>query len=186
MSCAECGLAYEAMDPAEAVTAIRGFARRYRAPLTRLLPGEDGSVLRARPAPETWSALEYAAHVRDVFGWYATWVDQVLVEDSPVLEGPGHDEAAVAHGYEEQVPAEVAEELARRAEILAATFEAVPDDGWDRVGIRHGEPRSVAFLARAAVHEGSHHLLDIGRGLRAVRTGGPPPGTPPPPPPASP
>jgi hypothetical protein len=45
----------------------------------------------------------------------------------------------------------------------------VPAGGWDRVGLRRGEERSVRFTARRAVHEGSHHLLDIGRGLRAVR-----------------
>ena len=59
--------------------------------------------------------------------------------------------------------------LAANAERLASTIEAVPDGGWDRVGIRRDEERSVLFTARRAVHEGSHHLLDIGRGLRAVR-----------------
>jgi hypothetical protein len=169
VSCAECGLDYESMPVADAIAAIRGLPRRYRAPLTRLLAGEDDSVLRERPAPETWSALEYAAHVRDVFGWYDGWVRLTLAEDRPILEAIGREEAAVEHRYNEQDPVEVAEDLARRAEALAATLEAVPDDAWDRVGLRHGEERSLAFTARRAAHEGSHHLLDIGRGLRAVR-----------------
>ena len=166
------------MPPADAVVAVRGFARRYRAPLSRLLPGEDETLLRTRPAPETWSALEYTAHVRDVFRRYAGWVDLVLTQDRPVLEGPTPDEEVVAGRYNEQVPAEVAEELAREAEVLAVALEAVPDDGWERVGLRRGEPRSVATFARTAVHEGSHHLLDIGRGLRSVRTGPPRPAPP--------
>ena len=169
MSCPECGLDYESMPVAEAAAAIRGFPRRYRAPLTRLLPGEDDSVLRARPAPDRWSALEYAAHVRDVLDWYDGWVRQILVEERPALEGIRPDEAVVEHHYNEQDPVAVADELAARAEALAATFEAVPDDAWDRVGLRGGEERSIALHARRAVHEGSHHLLDIGRGLRAVR-----------------
>jgi hypothetical protein len=37
------------------------------------------------------------------------------------------------------------------------------------VGLRRGQERSARLSARRAVHEGSHHLLDIGRGLRAVR-----------------
>jgi hypothetical protein len=65
----------------------------------------------------------------------------------------------------------VAEGVEVRAEALAATLERVPDDGWDRIGIRRDEERSVLFTARRAVHEGSHHLLDIGRTLRAVRSG---------------
>jgi len=154
----------------EAVVAIRGFGRRYRAPLTRLLAGEDESILRTRPAPETWSALEYAAHVRDVFDWYARWVRQVLAEDRPALEGPSPDEAAVARAYNQQSPAVVVTELADRAEGLATILEAVPAEGRQRAGTRGGEERSVEVLARRAVHEGSHHLLDIGRGLRAVRT----------------
>ena len=169
MSCPECGLDYESMPVPEAIAAIRGLPRRYRAPLTRLLPGEDDSVLRARPEPEVWSALEYAAHVRDVLGWYEGWVRQILAEDRPVLEGIGRDEAAVEYRYNEQDPGAVADELAARAEALATTLEAVPEDALARVGLRHGEERSIATHARRAVHEGSHHLLDIGRGLRAVR-----------------
>ena len=170
MRCDECGFVYEDLAPAEVPAAIRAFAKRYRAPLSRFLPGEDGdSLIRQRPAPDTWSALEYAAHVRDVFGWYDGWIKQCLTEDRPVLEGPGRDEAAVLHRYNEDDPAAVAEALAANAERLAATVEGVPDDGWDRVGLRRDEERSVLFTARRAVHEGSHHLLDIGRGLRAVR-----------------
>jgi len=155
----------------EAVVAIRGFGRRYRAPLTRLLPGEDESILRTRPAPETWSALEYAAHVRDVFERYAGWVGVMLAEDRPALEGPSPDEMVVARSYNTQSPTVVVEELVERAEALASTFESVPDDGWHRAGTRRGQEPSVEVLARRAVHEGSHHLLDIGRGLRTVRAG---------------
>ena len=168
--CDECGFVYGDLAPADIPAAIRTFARRYRAPLSRFLPGEDGdSLLRQRPAPQTWSALEYAAHVRDVFAWYDGWIKQCLAEDRPVLEGPGRDEAAVERGYNEDDPAAVAEALAANAEQLASTVESVPDDGWDRIGLRRDEERSVLFTSRRAVHEGSHHLLDIGRGLRAVR-----------------
>jgi hypothetical protein len=168
--CEECGFVYGDLAAADAPAAIRAFARRYRAPLTRFLPGEDGDALvRRRPAPETWSALEYAAHVRDVFGNYDRWVKQTLAEDRPLLEGPGPDELAAAGNYNADDPVAVADSLAANAERLAATFEAVPDDGWDRVGLRRDEERSVLFTARRAVHEGNHHLLDIGRGLRTVR-----------------
>ena len=168
--CGECGFVYDDLAPADIPDAIRSFAKRYRAPLTRFLPGEDGdSLLRQRPAPDTWSALEYAAHVRDVFAWYDGWIRQCLAEDRPVLEGPGRDEAAVERRYNEDDPVVVAEAVAANAERLASTVESVPDDGWERTGVRGDEERSVLFTSRRAVHEGSHHLLDIGRGLRAVR-----------------
>ena len=168
--CDECGFDYDGLEPADAPAALRGFAKRYRAPLSRFLPGEDGdSLLRERPAPDTWSALEYAAHIRDVFDNYHRWIGQIVAQDRAVLEGAGPDELAVERRYNDDDPAAVADALAANAERLAATVESVPDDGWDRVGLRRGEERSVRLQARRAVHEGSHHLLDIGRGLRAVR-----------------
>ncbi len=170
MKCDECGFDYDALDPAEVPASLRSFAKRYRAPLSRFLPGEDGDALvRERPAPDTWSALEYAAHVRDVFDNYHRWIGQILNEDRPVLEGPAPDDLALERKYNDDDPAAVAEALAANAERLAALVETVPADGWDRVGVRRGEERSVRLHARRAVHEGSHHLLDIGRGMRAVR-----------------
>ncbi len=170
MRCEECGFDYESVAPADIPATIRAFAKRYRAPLSRFLPGEDGdSLVRERPDPHTWSALEYAAHVRDVFSSYEDWIHQCLVEDRPVLQGRGPDELAVERRYNEDDPAAVAEALAANAERLAATLEAVPEEGWHRVGRRRDEERPVLFTARRAVHEGSHHLLDIGRGMRAVR-----------------
>jgi len=168
--CEECGFDDSDLSPADAVAALRKFPRRYRAPLTRLLPGEDGSVLRRRPEASTWSALEYAAHMRDVFGTYTARVRRTLDEDRPTFDDePGPDEVAEARRYNEQDPAAVADELETSAELLASTLEAVPADGWDRVGVRHGEERSVLLTARRAVHEGNHHLLDVGRSLRAGR-----------------
>jgi len=168
--CEECGFSYGSLAAADIPSAVRSFSKRYRAPLTRFLPNEDGDALvRQRPAPATWSALEYAAHVRDVFGNYERWIRQCLLEDRPVMEGPGPDELATDGRYNEDDPAAVADALAANAERLAITIEAVPEDGWDRAGVRRGEERSVLLMSRRAVHEGTHHLLDVGRGLRAVR-----------------
>lgn len=168
--CQECGFDYETLDPSEIPNALRSFAKRYRAPLTRFLPGEDGdAIVRQRPAEGTWSALEYAAHVRDVFSAYDRWIGRCLNEDRPVLDGPTPDHLAAERGYNDDDPTAVADALAANAERLAATVEALPAGVWDRVGLRRNEERSIRFTARRAVHEGSHHLLDIGRGMRAVR-----------------
>lgn len=168
--CEECGFDLERFAAADAATAIRAFGRRYRAPLTRFLPGEDGdSLVRQRPAPATWSALEYAAHLRDVFDWYDHRVARSLVEIDPSYDGPDPDEAAQAGRYNEADPIAVADALAANAERLATTLESVEGEQWERAHLRRGERRTVAFTAVRAVHEGNHHLLDIGRGMRAVR-----------------
>ncbi|MGH9278666.1 MAG: DinB family protein, partial [Acidimicrobiales bacterium] len=114
-------------------------------------------------------ALEYAAHVRDVFGTYDQRVQRSLVEDGFVAEGPSLIDAVEAGRYNDLDPATVADDLAANADGLAATYEAIPADGWERVHVRLGFEWSVLFTGRRAVHEGNHHLLDIGRGLRAVR-----------------
>lgn len=46
--CDECGFDYDALDPADVPAANRTFAKRHRAPLTRLLHGEDGDGLVRR------------------------------------------------------------------------------------------------------------------------------------------
>jgi len=167
--CDECGFDDGELSPADAIAAVRRFPKRYRAPLTRLLANEDDAVLRRRPDPDTWSALEYAAHVRDVFGAYASRVRRTLDENRPEFDDPGPDELAQSRRYNEQDPAAVSNELAAAAELLASTLETVPPDGWARVGLRYGEERTLEFTALRAVHEGNHHLLDIGRSLRAAR-----------------
>ncbi len=168
--CEECGFDYESLGSADIPDKVRSFAKRYRAPLTRFLPGEDGDALvRQRPEPDTWSALEYASHIRDVFATYKGWIELIVAEDRPLLEGPAPEELAETREYNGDDPLVVADALAANAESLAVAVEAVPEDGWDRVGLRHDQERSVLLSARRAVHEGSHHLLDIGRGLRSVR-----------------
>ena len=39
--------------------------------------------LRVRPAPETWSALEYAAHSRDITALHVFGVEQALTGNEP-------------------------------------------------------------------------------------------------------
>ena len=128
--------------------------------------------MRERPDPATWSALEYTAHLRDVFDCYDERIRRSLTEESPSVEGLDPDEAAEVGRYNEQDPAVVAEGLAANADRLATTLESLTPEQWDRVYLREGQPRTVALTAVRAVHEGNHHLLDIGRGMRAVRERG--------------
>jgi S-DNA-T family DNA segregation ATPase FtsK/SpoIIIE len=170
-TCAECGFDYDATDLASVVDLVRAFGRRYRAPLTRGLRDEDlDAVLRARPAPDTWSALEYACHVRDALAVYDRRIGKALAEDRPVVQQMNRDAVVIERAYNAQDPAVVADELAASAERLADRLASVDGADWDRVVVREGEDLSVAWMARNAVHEGDHHLLDVGRALRHART----------------
>lgn len=171
--CQECGFDYDRLTDDEVPEALRAFGRRYRAPLTRGLPNESlDDLVRAHPLPGVWSALEYACHIRDVFAVQAARVEQTLVEDMPRYESMQGEERVARDHYNEQSPATVADELATNAELIADTVAALTDEQWDRGGIySYPEPkeRDLHWLARHTVHEGQHHLLDIGRVLRAAR-----------------
>ena len=168
--CPECAFDPNAFGPGELPAAVAGLGRRYQAPLTRFLPGEDGSILVTRPSPDVWCALAYACHVRDVLSIFDARIGRMLAEDAPELGWWDHEAAVEADAYEKQVPAEVAAAVAANAGALSATLTSVPDDGWDRTGTRRdGELFTVLGTARFALHEGTHHLLDIGRVLRSAR-----------------
>ncbi|HLJ07654.1 MAG TPA: DinB family protein [Acidimicrobiia bacterium] len=168
--CPECAFDPNGVSAADLPAAVAGLGRRYQAPLTRFLPGEDESILVARPQPGQWSALAYACHVRDVLTVFEGRILRMLDEDGPVFAVWDQDAAVEADGYEKQAPAEVAAAVAANAARLSATLAAVPDGGWDRTGSRRdGAVFTVLGAGRYALHEGTHHLLDIGRVLRAAR-----------------
>ncbi len=168
--CPECGFDFDGCDPHDTPSMIRAFPSRYRVPLERGLPGEDlDAILRTRPTPDTWSALEYACHARDSFLLYDERVTTTVKEDRPSFPRMRRDELAVERDYNHQDPAAVLAELTAATQALAVELDYVPDDAWDRRAYREDLEMTVAWMARNAVHEGRHHLLDIGRALRAAR-----------------
>lgn len=169
--CDECGFDWDGPTHDEIPPAIRDLGRRFTAPLTRFLPADDPEVvLRTRPAAGVWSALEYAAHTRAALDFYAQRISKVLTEDRPQLASWGFAEVAERERYNEQDPAAVQAGIAEAATALANLLAAADAKAWDRVGLGiDGDERTVTVLARRALHEGTHHLLDVGRSLRAAR-----------------
>ena len=116
-----------------------------------------------RPDDETWSALEYACHVRDVFRLFDRRLALMLDEDGPRFANWDQDETAVAERYGEQDPAAVAVELADAAAAIGASFAAVSGDQWQRRGVRSdGAEFTVETFAFYFVHDPVHHLWDVG------------------------
>ncbi len=168
--CPECGLDYGTVAPGDALAAVRSFPRRYRALLTALDPEEDGeSVVRRRPAPRTWSAVEYTAHVGDMLDQLATVIRKVVVESNPPLSMWDADQRAAEQRYGDWDSTEALFALDHAGARLAAVLESVDPGDWTRTGTLELGQRDALTLARDAVHEGAHHLRDVERGLRAVR-----------------
>lgn len=120
-------------------------------------------TLRERPAPTTWSALEYACHVRDVTRVFAGRLSVMLRSDDPPLPNWDQDAAAVEGRYFEARPEQVGQEYAEGAQVLAGAFDTVPDDGWERPGRRSdGSAFTVLTLGLYCLHDLEHHLHDVG------------------------
>jgi hypothetical protein len=155
--CPECGFDARTLELGEIGSVIRGNAASW---VTEVLPRTD---VRTRPDEATWSPLEYACHVRDVFSLYAVRLDLMLTEDDPDFRNWDQDETAVAERYGEQDPPIVAGELAAAAEVLADRFDHVTGADWRRTGTRSdGAVFTIETFARYMVHDPVHHLHDVG------------------------
>jgi S-DNA-T family DNA segregation ATPase FtsK/SpoIIIE len=172
-ACDECQYSYDSETTATIPSKIRTLGGRYTAPLSRFLPGERGpDLVRAHPVTGAWSALECACHVRDLLEVMQRRVAKTLAEDLPTFEPMRRDERVLELAYNEQDPVVVAAAVVANAAGLAGSFEALTGPEWDRTGI-YGYPeaaeRSLLWMGQHTIHEMHHHLLDVGRTLRAAR-----------------
>ncbi len=153
--CPECGFDAASVD----VTATGDAVRANAASWIEVLGSDD---VRERPDPETWSALEYSCHVRDVYSLFAMRLALMINELDPMFANWDQDETALAERYLEQDPATVADELQAASVIIADGFDAVSGDQWTRTGRRSdGASFTVDTFARYFLHDPVHHLADV-------------------------
>jgi hypothetical protein len=169
--CDECGFDASTL-PAEAVAqVVRGNRLEWRP----LLLADDGTPrpgVAERPSPDRWSALEYACHVRDVLALYHERLGMMLAQDGAAFPNWDQDASAVEDRYAEQDPAAVATEIEAAAGAIAAAFEAVEGDQWQRRGVRSdGAHFTVDTFARYFVHDPVHHLYDVEENYRRLTPG---------------
>jgi hypothetical protein len=162
--CEECGYAYDLAAATRAGDDIRAGAAEVAGLLTTTPP----ATLARRSAPELWSPLEYACHVRDVL---ITQRERVLLArrvDVPAAVPMGRDERVAHEGYAEQDPVEVAEELTMAARLLANVLHRLDTPDWE-LRLVYNWPyrteRTLRWVAANTLHDVRHHLLDIHRQL---------------------
>ncbi|MDV8076256.1 DinB family protein [Rhodococcus sp. IEGM 1370] len=154
-ACPDCGFDSSAVVYDDIPDLIRADVERWEAVLRR----KDVAL---RPDDSTWSALEYAAHVRDAHRIFRTRLALVLTEDDPEFANWDQDATALADDYNSQDPATVASELGDAARALADDFAAVPPENRHRTGRRSdGSNFSVESLAAYYIHDPIHHLWDV-------------------------
>jgi hypothetical protein len=162
-ACADCAMSYAATGLEDAVQALRSVPADVRAAALAV----PEPYRRVRPDPVTWSVVEYACHVRDVFASFTIRLHRISSEDVPALEPMFADLRAVRFRYNDAdldaVLAELDVHVAGFLDEIAATTD------WDRTATRRpGELRTARWLVRHGLHEARHHTRDIAAVGRAV------------------
>lgn len=153
--CPECGFDASTVTPSTVPGTVTNMLPRWRKVLRR----EDVAV---RPNDYTWSPLEYACHVRDVFSLFDQRLNLMLSEDGATFANWDQDQAAIDGDYARADAHTVADQLQAEGEQIAATFAAVVEDEWQRTGTRsNGSEFTVLTFAQYFLHDVVHHLHDV-------------------------
>jgi hypothetical protein len=153
--CPECAFDASAATPATAPDVVTSMLPRWRTALQR-------PDVALRPNDDTWSVLEYACHVRDVFTLFDQRLTLMLTDDDARFDNWDQDQAAVEKNYASADPAAVGAELTAAGERIAASFAGVPETHWGRKGTRsNGSEFTVLTFAQYFLHDVVHHLHDV-------------------------
>jgi hypothetical protein len=171
-SCHECGFAYDDHLAPAVVDELASLGPRLADRLRHACgdPRRDG-LLRLRPAPGVWSALEYACHVRDVLLAQRERLLLALVEDCPGFAPIYREQRVTLARYAESDAGQVAEESSVAARLVARTFGGLDEAAWRRecmYNLPAPSKRNIAWLAAHTLHEGEHHLRDFDRVMEQV------------------
>ena len=132
--------------------------------------GLDEAVLEKRPAPGVWSATEYLSHSADVVANMGRLLHATLTIDD--LELPDIPDPA---GPEAEPLAAGLERFAANAQRLHDKAATIPegDHAWSRTARAGDEVVDAAWVLRHAIHDATHHLSDVGRGIHLLGSGAP-------------
>lgn len=157
--CAGCGwdhdaVGLDAVNPRVAASVLQ---------IQDLLASGD-AWLAVRPDPERWSALEYAAHVRDVLLSLRDRIIAGVVADEPTGSPIYRDERASAGFYALDTAPALISHLETASQLLRHAVSALTATTAERT-ILYSPVTPIAVTVRQvavqAAHELEHHLSDI-------------------------
>ena len=146
--CDECGFDSDAWRPRDAATVFDAYEMWWRL----ATQGIDSAALNRRPAPDVWSIAEYGVHSVLIT---AVHRELMLGAEFPDLEVPP-DASPDDEPADVDVP-RLLKDFEREGHAIAAIA-------------RDGDPD----LLFHAVHDATHHMMDVGRGMTAVGAGAAP------------
>jgi hypothetical protein len=156
LACPQCGQDAAALPTDSLAAEFRASAAEWRG----FLESADDTYLRTNPADGVWSPMQYAVHVRDMLRVFGERIVLATEEDNPSVPwfDPGEDEW---RRFNTLAPGDIADGVEEEADRLAGIIGGLGPGDWDRTAMRDGVDRfTVSGLARFALHESHHHLLD--------------------------
>jgi hypothetical protein len=160
--CDECGFDGSEWNDRAALDAVQGLPGQWRMAVSGLTVSDS----QRRPLSDRWSIAEYADHVCEVFFGMRFLLDVVIGQ-------PGTDLGTSPESVFQPEPravdldatlARIDDEVTR----LGMSFAALAKNAWDSTVIFDGETVDPHWIARHAVHDPSHHLLDVARLRQAL------------------
>ena len=158
--CVECGFDGSEWTDADAISAIGELPGRW----ADAIDGVGEADLLHRPLGDMWSIGEYVDHVREVLFGMRFLID-IAVENPGTDLGDPPEPACSATPARIDVP-DALERLGREAAQLRDRLDALTADEWSATVRFDGADHDVHWIARHAVHDATHHVMDVGR-LRA-------------------
>ncbi len=121
--------------------------------------------LTQRPQKNTWSPLEYLAHISEVCEVMVQRLNLMVTQDSPTFPNWDQDAAAIEQQYNRQNPEDVERKLLQNLEDSARLFGSIPPEHRQHRGLRgNGAAFTVQTLAEYFVHDLEHHVhKDLGQ-----------------------
>jgi hypothetical protein len=154
--CPTCALSYGQL----AVDSIPLRMRSVNGEIRALVDTLDPDALTRRPDEQTWSALEYLCHIRDVYVASTIRLYRARKENDPQIEPLFNDLRVLRFRYNDADAGGILHEMDATLEGLVDEMARVSD--WDCTFTRQpGERRTARWLVRQAFHEALHHLADM-------------------------
>ncbi|NDJ91368.1 DinB family protein [Mycolicibacter senuensis] len=157
--CSECDFDESTASPAKVAAVMPQLAKAIAAGI-RSIPDD---VVRHRPAPETWSPLEYLGHLRESMAFHRWLIEKALAEDNPLIPMVDPDESVAQAGYRSADTDELIGQFGRRVQRLCELLTTLDDTANHRILTLDGRQITAALVARSAWHECHHHHGDIRR-----------------------
>lgn len=163
--CDECGFHSGLVDASDAAARFRGLPDSWQAVFSH-----DDELLRARPEPEVWCAVEYARHTAnaiEIIEWAAR---QVAMGESPDWERMPTVFHPEFHECEQFGHDATLDALATAAQSMAALTDSLTAQELDETAeYGGGVILNTRAVIRHALHDAEHHLLDIRRGIARLQ-----------------